>query len=117
MNATNDTMVTTTTIRSRSMQFLLVRPRELSSRSRFSLIRRLAVPALGSLCCQAQDGLHRKRLGYIRKWVKFRQPARADEHGRQHHHRQLLALSRHNQWLNTTLAKSSAQDIPTRLVG
>src|SRR5438445_13528058 len=74
-------------------------------------------PALCGLRGKAQQRVHRKRFGQIRQRVKLRKATRADTDGRKDHHRQLLTLSLHHQGLDTSLAESSAQDIPACLVG
>ena len=69
-----------------------------------------------SLRSKAQQGIHWKRLGQIRQRVKLRQSTRSDADGRKDHHRQLLALSLHDQGLDTSLAECCAQDIPACLI-
>src|SRR2546428_12517183 len=79
MNATNETMVTTTTIRS-SIQILLVKLRVLNTR-RISIplfsIFRACISALCRLRRQAQQGFYRKRFGQVGQGMKFSEPARA----------------------------------------
>src|SRR5260370_18622535 len=71
MNAINETIVTTTTIRS-SMQFLLVGRWILYVQYISTLIS-----AARRLRRQAQERLDRKRLWQVRQGTKFCQPARA----------------------------------------
>src|SRR2546426_318483 len=105
MNAINKTMVTTTTIRS-SIQFL-VGPRVLQScnncdvpvsqhtwRALTSLtLPRARLPPPCGLNSQAQERIHRKRLGKICQGVKLSKTAWTHTDGGQHDDGQLLAVA------------------------
>src|SRR6266568_1787221 len=98
MNARNDTRVTTTTIRS-SIQFLLVGLWVLGIASLSSSIwsnhgiRRATIPAACGLRSQAQEGLHRKRLGQVGQRVKLCQATWTHPHSRKHDHGEALGVT------------------------